>query len=234
MIHATVKQIRQAFIDALANEEFVIDKTGSKLVELVGTSFIASEPAIFGKPNTEYIEREISWYETMSLYVKDIPGKTPKIWEQVSDRSGKINSNYGFLINSSANGYQYEHALDALIQDPFTRRSIMIYTRPSIQSEYNSNGMSDFICTNTVQYIIRNNKLNAIVNMRSNDVVFGYRNDWAWQKYVLDNMVADYNNLTTKLSKMQNTETPEHITAGDILWQTGSLHVYERHFNLIK
>ena len=220
----TTSDIRQAFIDKLEAEDFTIDKTGCKLVELVGTSFKADEPAVFGEPNEDYIRREIEWYESQSLYVDDIPGETPKIWKDVADRNGKINSNYGYLIYSSTNGYQYGSALDALIKDPDTRRAIMIYTRPSMQSEYNLYGKSDFICTNTVQYLIRDDKLHAIVSMRSNDVIFGYRNDWAWQKHVL-------NNLTEDINKHRYDVT---IEPGDIMWQTGSLHVYERHFNLIK
>jgi thymidylate synthase len=72
------------------------------------------------------------------------------------------------------------------------------------------------MCTNAVQYAIRNNKLHAIVQMRSNDVVFGYRNDYAWQSYVLDLLCKDLN-----------------IERGDIHWNAGSLHVYERHFYLV-
>tara|TARA_B100000902_G_scaffold218363_1_gene207508 strand:- start:417 stop:662 length:246 start_codon:yes stop_codon:yes gene_type:complete len=58
--------------------------------------------------------------------------------------------------------------------------------------------------------------------MRSNDVVFGYRNDFAWQKYVLKKLVRDLNNLGEN-----------KYSIGDITWQVGSLHVYERHFKFI-
>jgi thymidylate synthase len=85
------------------------------------------------------------------------------------------------------------------------------------------NGRSDFMCTNAVQYLIRNNKMHCVVQMRSNDVVFGYRNDRAWQKHVLDILIADYNRLTES-----------NIEAGDIHWNVGSLHIYERHFKLVE
>jgi thymidylate synthase len=86
-------------------------------------------------------------------------------------------------------------------------------------------GMSDFICTNAVQYLIRDGMLEVVVQMRSNDVVYGYRNDYAWQKYVQDKLVYDYNCGTKKADK---------IIAGKITWQVGSLHVYERHYSLIE
>ena len=59
--------------------------------------------------------------------------------------------------------------------------------------EYNEDGKNDFICTNAVTYYIRDNCLQSVVQMRSNDVVFGYKNDYAWQLYVLEQMVSDYN-----------------------------------------
>ena len=72
----------------------------------------------------------------------------------------------------------------------------MIYTRPSIWMEYNEDGKNDFICTNAVTYYIRDNYLQSVVQMRSNDVVFGYKNDYAWQLYVLEQMAKDYNDCT--------------------------------------
>ena len=102
----------------------------------------------------------------------------------------------------------------------------MIYTRPSIWMEYNEDGKNDFICTNAVTYYIRDNCLHNVVQMRSNDVVFGYKNDYAWQLYVLEQMVKDYNDCKSE-------GTPE-LKVGDIVWQVQNLHVYERHFHLVK
>ena len=51
-----VEDIRQYFVNELAAERFVIDKTGVKTIEMIGATFEANEPAIFGKPNEDYIE----------------------------------------------------------------------------------------------------------------------------------------------------------------------------------
>jgi len=219
----TIKDIRAYFISALQNEEYVEDKTGVKTLDLVGASFLADAPAIFGTPNKEYISREIEWYKTQSLNVEDIPGETPAIWKSISSASGKINSNYGYLIGSEENFNQYQKVLRQLLSDRQSRRAVMIYQRPSMHEDFCVDGMSDFICTNAVQYLIRGNKVNAVVQMRSNDVIFGYRNDYAWQLHVLQNLVADINRLGNA-----------DYTVGDIIWQVGSLHVYERHFKFVK
>lgn len=213
----TVKDIRSYFKTALAYEEFVTDKTGVKTIEMIGAQFVADEPAIFGTVNQDYVERELAWYKSQSLNVNDIPGGPPRIWEQVATKAGYINSNYGWCIWNEKNFNQYARCLEELRFHPNSRRAIMIYTRPEMQYEFNRDGMSDFMCTNTVQYLIRNGELYAIVNMRSNDVVFGYKNDYAWQAYVQQSLAADL-----------------AVEVGPIIWNVGSLHVYEHHFDLVK
>ena len=213
-----VEDIRQHFIDELMDSNFVTDKTGVKTIEMIGATFEADEPTIFGEVNEEYVERELAWYKSMSLSVNDIPGKTPAIWQQVADENGYINSNYGWAIYHKDNHLQYANVLNELTFSPNSRRAVMIYTRPTMWQDYNRDGMSDFMCTNAVQYMIRDGQLVAIVQMRSNDVVFGYRNDYAWQKYVADCLTKDLD-----LEKQPK-----------IIWHVGNLHVYERHFDKVK
>jgi thymidylate synthase len=213
-----VEHIREHFIEELKYGRFVTDKTGVKTIEMVGACFEANHPSIFGDINEEYVQRELEWYKSMSLYVDDIPGITPAIWKQVASTEGKINSNYGWAIYSEDNGLQYLNVLDELTANPNSRRAVMIYTRPTMWTDYNHNGMSDFMCTNAVQYMIRDGQLVAVVQMRSNDVVFGYRNDYAWQKYVADMLTRD----------LGLDVEPK------IIWQVGNLHVYERHFDKVK
>jgi len=198
------------------SEDYVIDKTGAKMIEIVNASFIADETSIFGTVNENYVQRELEWYRSLSRNVNDIPGGPPTIWKEVADSRGFINSNYGWCIWSDANGRQYNRVLEELRKNPYSRRAVMIYTRPSMWNDYNKDGMSDFMCTNAVQYLIRNGKLNAVVQMRSNDAVFGYKNDYAWQQYVLSHLARELD-----------------VEPGTIYWNAGSLHVYERHFKLV-
>ena len=217
-----VSNIRNIFKEKLKMEDFVIDKTGVKTIEIINAAFFANQPTIFGTVNEDYVQRELEWYKSMSLNVNDIPGGPPEIWKMVANPNGYINSNYGWCIYSQQNGNQYQNVLNELIKNPLSRRATMIYNRPSMHDDYNKGGMSDFMCTNAVQYLIRNNKLNALVYMRSNDAVFGYKNDYAWQKHVLEELVTDLRN-----------EWLDDIQIGDIYWNVASLHVYERHFKFV-
>lgn len=211
-----VNNIRNIFKEKLKREDFVTDKTGVKTIEIINASFFANEPAIFGTVNQDYVQRELEWYKSMSLNVNDIPGGPPEIWKMVASASGRINSNYGWCIYSQQNGSQLAKVVEELIRNPDTRRAIMIYTRPTMHYDYNTAGMSDFMCTNTVQYLVRDGKLNALVYMRSNDAVFGYKNDYAWQKHVLEEVSEQIK-----------------IPVGNIFWNVASLHVYERHFKFV-
>ena len=215
----TVDDIRQYFIQELRDENFTVDRTNSKTIELIGASFIADEKAIFGEPNDAYIYAELDWYLGCSTNVNDIPYKDepPTAWQYAANKYGEINSNYGKLIFDDKYYRQFDNVINELNYNPDSRRAVMIYNRPSIWTEFDENGKNDFICTNAVSYYIRDNHLQSVVQMRSNDVVFGYKNDYAWQRYVMD-MVAN----------------EVDCEVGTITWQVQNLHVYERHFDLVK
>lgn len=213
----SIQQIRDILKMKLHNSDFVTDKSGVKTIEIIGESFLADEESIFGEVNKDYIRRELNWYKSQSLNVNDIEKPIPKIWTQVSDKQGFINSNYGWAIFSNENGNQFDKCVSHINVDNNTRRACMIYTRPSMHKDYAKGGMSDFMCTHAVNYYVRNGEIHAVVQMRSNDVVMGYKNDYAWQKHVLDSLSAATN-----------------LKSGNIIWNAGSLHIYERHFNLLE
>ena len=222
------EDIRKHFISELEKENFTTDKTGQATIELIGASFEADEETIFGEVNTEYVVDELMWYDSMSTNVKDIWGerknwRAPKAWEYSANEHGEINSNYGYLIYSEKYYNQYQKVLEELELNPDSRRASMVYQRPSIWEDYNDQGKNDFICTNAVTYYIRDEQLHCVVQMRSNDVVFGYKNDYAWQKEVLTRLEKDlyYSGIPLKKD-------------GKIHWQVQNLHVYERHFDLVK
>jgi len=211
------EDIRDEFAWKFEHKKF----TGNT-IEIIGESFLANVESLFGQPNPDYIMRELDWYQSASLNVNDIPGGPPKIWKQIATPSGEINSNYGFLLFSEENGLQMENVIRHLIADQDTRRATAVYTRPTIHEDWNRGGMSDFICTNAVQYLIRDNLLHVVVQMRSNDIVFGYRNDWAWHKYVQELVVQDL------------ADHDIFVKPGAIVWNAASLHIYDRHFYLLE
>lgn len=197
-----------------------------KTVEIQNAHFLADEDWIIRKPNYDYAKREIEWYESQSLYVKDIPGGAPKIWQACADKDGKINSNYGWCIFSDENGNQFDHCVKRLLDDHYTREACMIYTRPSMQIDCNANGMHDFMCTYATQVFLNEiddnkYKLDYTVFQRSCDAVYGFNNDNIWHRHVM-------NKLVDELKRYDRD-----VILGDMTYNCGSLHVYERHFRFL-
>ena len=197
-----------------------------KTVEIQNAHFLADKDWIIRKPNYDYAKREIEWYESQSLYVKDIPGGAPKIWQACADRDGKINSNYGWCVLSDENYRQFYNCVDRLLYDEHTREACMIYNRPSMQYDFNYRGMHDFMCTYATQVFLNDigdnkYKLDYTVFQRSCDAVYGFNNDNIWHRHVM-------NKLVDGLKRYDRD-----VILGDMTYNCGSLHVYERHFNLV-
>lgn len=210
--------IRNTLIEKYKNKQF--DDTGN--VSIVAASFVATEPFIIREPNYEYVEREIQWYLSESLNVHDIPGKTPTIWEQVSDKDGFINSNYGWTTFSEENYSQFDKVVKELSENKASRQGVVIFIRPTMHEDSKRNGMHDFICTYCYNFKIEEDKLYMIVNMRSNDCVYGYDNDYAFANYVFDRMLEELQKTHKDLSK------------GCMFWRADNFHVYPRHFKFLE
>jgi len=187
------------------------------------------------KAPVKYADNERKWYLSMDCNIKGHPGiEDNPIWSKVCSDDGFVNSNYGWMILSPENGNgklsQFDYALNQLCTKPEGRQSVMYYGRPSMQWEWNDNvhAKSNFTCTFSTQHFVRNDKLIYIVNMRSNDVLFGLQaGDFPWHVYV-------YNHLINRLNKYNDLNSRVRVERGTLFWNAGSLHVYSKHFDLLK
>jgi thymidylate synthase len=212
--------------DKVIAEDFVIDKSGVKLVELIAPSFTLdpnSRYLTFNGRSTpkKYVDIELTWYDSMRLD-SDYIGQHAQIWKDIAGDDGSLNSNYGYLVYSKENYSQYDNVLQSLIKNAGSRQAIMIYNRPSMHYDSVENGKRDFVCTLAHQFFIRNNKLHSVVNMRSNDAIYGFFNDFAWFCTVHERLYIDLLN-----------EYPD-LQMGEITHIANSFHVYERHFPMLQ
>lgn len=168
------------------------------------------------KSNKNYLDKEKEWYASKNLDVSIMSDIT--IWNNIKDISGQVNSNYGYLVYSKGNFNQFHHVVKKLKEDKNTRQAIILYNRPSIHLEANDLGGKDFICTLAQHFFIRDNKLDCITNMRSNDCIFGTFNDLPWFFLV-------YNDVFNQL---------DNIEKGTLTFVANSFHCYERHFDLLE
>lgn len=203
----------------LDKEDFVVVR-GEKTVELLNytMTFNSNDSGIIDLPHgfatsKNYVTAEIKWYDSMSIHIDGISNHA-KMWGMVCDKRGSVNSNYGYLIYSPQNGYQYDNVLKQLKEDPQSRRAVMYYANPMMHYT----GGSDHVCTMYVSYTIRKGKLIGTVSMRSSDIRFGIIGaDLAWQIHVMNKLAKDLG-----------------VESGDLHWHAASLHLYERHFTNLK
>ena len=227
------QDILNQFKEKYKNNEFRIICNAvqqSITIELQNVQFEVDKPWIVREPNYEYFNKEFEWYKSESLNVNDIPGGAPAMWKACATPLGYINSNYGWMIWSKENGYQFDNCFMKLLNDPHTREACMIYNRPSMQEDYKKDGMHDFCCTYAVQCFLNEDKENImhlkyIVYQRSQDAVFGFDNDILWHQNV-------QLMLSEKLSAKEALN--RRIICDPIINNVGSLHVYERHFKFLK
>jgi thymidylate synthase len=179
------------------------------------------------KPAHKYIEKELEWYLSLD---RNITGHVDdvEIWKKIATDDGRVNSNYGWCVFSSENGdgkkSQYQFAMDQLFAHPDGRQSVIFYSRPSMQWEWNDNknAKHDFMCTFQTIHHIRHDELIYTVIQRSGDLVFGILNDLCWHQYV-------YNKMYVELR-----ERFPNLKVGIINYYISSAHVYERHFDLLE
>lgn len=207
--------------------------------ELIHQVFIADKNYIVRKPKQPYQQNELEWFITQSRNIEDlksIAGFIPKIWEDISEIDGTVNSNYGWCCLSKENGSQFWNAMKHLELDKHSRRAIMIYNRPSMHTDWIANRgnhnlnwqhknpdeykelRGDFMCCQNNHFLIRDNKLEMTVHMRSLDALFGYNADYIWFDWI-------FNKAVQYLKK-----TYPELERGDMVIYADSVHVYERHF----
>jgi len=123
----------------------------------------------FRRFNLKYAKREWEWYLSCNPNAEEISKYAP-IWKNHMDENGEVRSNYGWQWNR---GMQLDKILDKLLINKNSRQAVLsIYDGKEI-STYDY----DTPCTNSIHFQIVNDELCMTVNMRSNDLWFGFCND---------------------------------------------------------
>lgn len=133
----------------------------------------------------------------------------------------KFNNN---IINYSDNGKSlygaYGKRIAPMIKKIINKLENDNDSRQAVLSIYNNDfyiDTKDVPCTLSIQFIIRNKKLNAITTMRSNDIIWGLPYD-IFMFTNLQQIIA--NTLNLKLGWYEHNPT--------------SMHVYSNHYNMLK
>jgi thymidylate synthase len=142
---------------ALFNQGFYIEKP-------VDNNILSS----FRNWNLKYAEYEWQWYLNANPNAEEISKRAP-IWISHMDKNGDVRSNYGWQWNR-------EDQLTKVIE-----KLKILDNRQAVLSFYDGKEIDtyeyDTPCTMSVHFQVINKELCMTVNMRSNDLWFGFCND---------------------------------------------------------
>jgi len=214
-----------ALTDVMNEPQYITSPRGMKIKEVTNAALIINDPRYPLYENKrrgsqfKYIAGELVWYYT-GRNDTDFITKFAKFWNNIDNGDGTVNSAYGNLIFTEKNKHglnQYQWAIQSLIKDKDSRQSILHFNKPKHQNINNK----DFVCTLNGIFQIRDNKLNFTVDMRSNDLILGTATDVA---FFCSLQVQAYNHLRPYYPNLK---------LGSYTHIAHSLHIYERHFDLI-
>lgn len=200
---------------------------GSLTREIIGTNLIIDNYNMVSTPVHRSFENVFSyWYNEACWYLSgdcnpDKILRHAKMWGNIKNEDGTVNSNYGHRVFYRKNKYNlsaFEFAYKCLENDKETRNAIIIYNEPDLCFI----GNKDFICSQYQHFMIRENKLICIIGLRSSDAIFGLYYNIPWWSLV-------HQQLFILLKSIY----PE-ITLGEIKVSIDSAHIYENHFEISK
>lgn len=154
-----------------------------------------------------YAVGELIWYTSKNPTWKAIEPFS-KFWKNVSDDGEHVNSNYGFCIHDKYTFDQWEMVKQLLKNDPNTRQAVIHIKEPRDLIKRPS---KDVNCTIALQFLLRDNKLNLITTMRSNDI-------WLGLPYDLFNFTCMQIQMAMELG----------VEIGSYYHNAASLHLYEK------
>jgi len=158
---------------------------------------------------------EILWiWQKKSNNIKDL---NSKIWNQWADENGSIGKAYGFQFQKKhkyKEGYfdQVDRVLYDLKHNPYSRRIMTnIYNHEDLYK------MNLYPCAYSMTFNVEGNKLNGILNQRSQDVLAA--NNWN---------IVQYSILLYMFAQVSN------LKVGELIHVIADAHIYDKHIGIVK
>lgn len=210
MVYKNFQQAYYGMLNRVLKSGRDVTVRGLEMKELIPGYFEITNPRdrllnIDSRNIKKYVFGELLWYLTGRDDVEFI-SKYSKMWSRLSDDGIHNNSAYGKFIfnklpiagagikNNKLKEYedssyyyksQWEFVKDVLRKDPYSRQAV-IHIKPIQMYE-----TKDTVCTYFLQFFIRDNKLDMIASMRSNDLLFGTTYDVFMFTFLQELMAAE-------------------------------------------
>jgi len=158
---------------------------------------------------------EILWiWQKKSNNVNDL---NSHIWDSWADENGSIGKAYGYQLGvkhkyKEGEMDQVDRVLFDIKNNPYSRRIMTnIYVHQDLDE------MNLYPCAYSMTFNVTDNKLNAILNQRSQDILAA--NNWNVVQYaILLHMIAQVSGLE----------------AGELVHVIADAHIYDRHIPIVK
>jgi thymidylate synthase len=158
---------------------------------------------------------EILWiWQKKSNNIKDL---NSRIWDSWADENGSIGVAYGYQLGvkhiyTEGEFDQVDRVLYDLKTNPYSRRIIV-----NMFNHHDLHNMRLYPCAYSMTFNVIGDKLNAILNQRSQDVLLA--NNWNVSQYaVLMHMFAQVSGLK----------------AGELVHVISDAHIYDRHIPIVR
>jgi Thymidylate synthase len=222
-------------LEAVLNEGTEVSPRGMLTKEITPVTVVINNPQKrlithpVRKPNYGFYVGELFWILQGS---NDLSvSHYNKQWLNFSDNGENLNGAYGQRIFNWFGGFefreseegstelnrifinQFQKVVDKLKTDKDSRQGTIVLFDPSLDF----NETKDVPCTNLMRFSIRNNKLNMMVVMRSNDLIKGYVYD-----------IFNFTMIQEMMASILDVEVGKYTHVAD------SLHLYETDFELAK
>ena len=158
---------------------------------------------------------EILWiWQKKSNNIKDLK---PHIWDEWADEDGSIGKAYGYQMRVK---YKFAQGEMDQVDNVLWQLKNTPYSRRILTNIYNFDNLSEMNlepCAYSMTFNVTGNKLNAILNQRSQDILAA--NNWNVVQYsVLVHMFAQVSGLVP----------------GELVHVISAAHIYDRHVPIIK
>lgn len=191
-----------------------VDPRGSPTVEILNQTicFDMNYPICHHqerKLSYAFMAAEAYWITSGSMFVDEIAPYNKHI-AQFSDDGHIFNGAYGPKVLNQIN-----FVINTLLKDHTSRQAVMTIWVP------NPIKTKDYACTVSLQFLIRNGKLNVIANMRSNDL-------WLGRPYDMFNFTIIALKILTEINAtiVIDEDQDSVIRLGNMWLNAGSSHIY--------
>lgn len=233
----TYQNFTSAYVDVLKDvytqPEFSSSPRGLKIKEIIGYQFRISNPRdripyVKGRDTSiHYLIAELLWYLSGNDSTDWISNYST-FWSKISDDGKTANSAYGARIFKShdriaagidASWTQWDYVIQELKKDPDSRRAVIHIRSPQDSILANL----DVPCTLSLQFFLREDNVHMVTSMRSSDVILGLVYD-----------VPAFTLFQELLALHLTRELGRPIGLGSYTHLSASLHVYERHYEMVE